>query len=147
MENDDDNRWVTHLCGLRANGRKVSGYTEYEVFYLNKVVWADAGGFINQEHNVAFVLAARWGNTTRVKTIIPRLTNPMKKFSLVQLMLYDLAAQIIKQKLKYLLFVQLLCRSPRTGLIDLTSPLLWSKWPVVDSEASLLAWIWWLALC
>lgn len=56
-KNDDDNFRVTNLRGLRPNGRKVSGYTEYEVFYPNKVVWADAGGFINQEHDVCLVPA------------------------------------------------------------------------------------------
>lgn len=50
-------RVSTNLCGLRANGGKVSGYTEHEVFYLHKVVGANAGGLINQEHDICHDLA------------------------------------------------------------------------------------------
>lgn len=37
----------TNLRGLRANDGEVSGHPEYEVFHLDKVVSADAGGFIH----------------------------------------------------------------------------------------------------
>lgn len=54
----------TNLRGLGAHGGEVRGHAEYEVFDFDKVVGADAGRLIHQEHNVGLASATAWNSNS-----------------------------------------------------------------------------------
>lgn len=55
---------TTNLRGLGADGGEVRGHTEDEVFHFDKVVCANAGRLVHQEHNVGLAPPAAWkGNS------------------------------------------------------------------------------------
>lgn len=50
----------TDLRSLGADGGEVRGHAEYEVFDFDKVVGADAGRLVHQEHNVGLAPPTAW---------------------------------------------------------------------------------------
>lgn len=50
----------TNLRVLGADGGEVRGHAEYEVFDFDKVVGADAGRLVYQEHNVSLAPPTAW---------------------------------------------------------------------------------------